>query len=117
MVASAPLSLVSGESARLNAAVLLTYRLGRNLPEIALRVNRDSSSALPAHSSQGRAGLRDALWRYLMSIGTVVTAGAGQWLLVQSFGPMPPFITFYPAVLLVAVVAGGGPGCRSRPRG
>jgi PAS domain S-box-containing protein len=30
------------------------------------------------------------------------------WLL--RFGPMPHFVTFYPAVLLIALVAGGGPG-------
>ena len=43
------------------------------------------------------------LWRYLMSIGTVVTAGAAQWALVQIVGPMPPFITFYPAIALAAL--------------
>jgi PAS domain S-box-containing protein len=30
--------------------------------------------------------------------------------LIESFGPMPTFVTFYPAVILVAVAGGGGPG-------
>jgi signal transduction histidine kinase len=32
-----------------------------------------------------------------------------QWL-ESRLGPMPPFIVFFPAILLVAVCAGGGPG-------
>ena len=39
--------------------------------------------------------------------------GAARWL-VAAFGPLPTFVTFYPAVLLVASIGGGGPG--SSPR-
>ena len=48
--------------------------------------------------------------RYLAAVAVVIVAIlARQWLVI-SFGPMPLFITFYPAILLVAAVAGGGPG-------
>ena len=38
-----------------------------------------------------------------------LSTGLRQWL-VGSFGPMPLFVTWYPAVLMVAITAGGGPG-------
>ena len=40
----------------------------------------------------------------------VAVAAVLRWRLVESFGPLPTFITFYPAVLLVASIGGGGPG-------
>jgi PAS domain S-box-containing protein len=50
--------------------------------------------------------------RYAFAVGVVVLAMAVRsWL--EGFGPMPPFIIFYPAVLLVASFAGGGPGMLS----
>ncbi|MGD0586067.1 MAG: PAS domain-containing protein, partial [Oryzomonas sp.] len=57
----------------------------------------------------------DAEWpriaiRYLVAVVLVATAVTTRRLLVNSFGPMPLFITFYPAVLLAASIAGGGPG-------
>ncbi len=45
------------------------------------------------------------------SFAIVMVGGAmalRTWL--QSVGPMPPFFIFYPGILLVASVAGGGPG-------
>jgi PAS domain S-box-containing protein len=47
--------------------------------------------------------------RYAFSVAMVILASILRaWLL--NLGPMPLFITYYPAVLLVAVVCGGGPG-------
>ncbi len=62
------------------------------------------------------AGLvtKRSLWekrflRYFLAIVAAVLAGIlRQWLL--HFGPLPLYITFYPAVLLVATISGGGPG-------
>jgi PAS domain S-box-containing protein len=48
--------------------------------------------------------------RYMLSLATVALAVLSRRWLVSSFGPMPLFITFYPAVLFVAATAGGGPG-------
>ncbi len=58
--------------------------------------------------------LEDTNWkiiaaRYLFAVMAVILASILRtWLL--KLGPMPLFITYYPAVLLVAVVSGGGPG-------
>lgn len=47
--------------------------------------------------------------RFAFALAAVVLAAfLRSWLL--KLGPMPLFVTFYPAVLLVATVAGGGPG-------
>jgi CHASE3 domain sensor protein len=64
-----------------------------------------------AHIQTAIGGARwiGILVRYLFAAVAVAFAIAlRHWLL--TFGPMPLFITFYPAVLLVATVAGGGPG-------
>ena len=67
-----------------------------------------------AEESQGPAGKRgsrrDNALRYLSALAMVALAMLARQWLAGSFGPMPPFITLYPAVLLVASVAGGGPG-------
>jgi PAS domain S-box-containing protein len=60
-------------------------------------------------------GAAGATWgsiavRYAFAAAAVAIAGVLRWWLSQAFGPLPAFITFYPAVLLVASVAGGGPG-------
>ena len=49
--------------------------------------------------------------RYGLAVGAVATA-FGLWqALTAWFGPgLPPFITFYPAVMVVALLAGFGPG-------
>ncbi len=48
--------------------------------------------------------------RYLLAVIAVgLAAGLRSWLL-DSVGPMPTFITFYPAVILAASIGGGGPG-------
>lgn len=53
---------------------------------------------------------RDVGVRYSLAVAAVVIAALLREWLVRSFGQMPPFIMFYPAVLLVASLFGGGPG-------
>jgi PAS domain S-box-containing protein len=48
--------------------------------------------------------------QYGFAVAAVAVASVLRWRLEASFGPLPLFITFYPAVLLVASIAGGGPG-------
>ncbi|MGB6452174.1 MAG: PAS domain-containing protein [Steroidobacteraceae bacterium] len=54
--------------------------------------------------------LRSLALRCFLAIAAVLAATALRWGLVKAFGPVPPFVLFYPAVLLVAILAGGGPG-------
>jgi PAS domain S-box-containing protein len=57
----------------------------------------------------GRKWPRIAI-RYAFAVVVVaLVTGLRSWL-VRFFGPMPLFVTWYPAVLLVATIAGGGPG-------
>ena len=48
--------------------------------------------------------------QYLSAVIAVAVAVVVRWRLVDAFGPLPTFITFFPAVLLVASIGGGGPG-------
>ena len=48
--------------------------------------------------------------RYTFALAMVALSMLVRQWLVSTFGPMPPFIIFYPAILLVATTAGGGPG-------
>ncbi|MGD1000846.1 MAG: PAS domain S-box protein [Candidatus Brocadiia bacterium] len=48
--------------------------------------------------------------RYAFAVAVVALATWLKSWLERNVGPMPIFVTFYPAVLLVASVAGGGPG-------
>ncbi|MGA2034174.1 MAG: PAS domain S-box protein [Thermoguttaceae bacterium] len=48
--------------------------------------------------------------RYAFAVVVIAVAVLLRWRLVDAFGPLPTFVTFYPAVLLVASLAGGGPG-------
>ncbi len=48
--------------------------------------------------------------RYAFALVAVALATMLRWWLEWLVGPMPLFITWYPVVLTVAVVAGGGPG-------
>ncbi|MDR3578495.1 MAG: PAS domain-containing protein [Oryzomonas sp.] len=48
--------------------------------------------------------------RYTVTVALVAAAVSTRRWLVNSFGPMPIFITFYPAVLMAASISGGGPG-------
>jgi PAS domain S-box-containing protein len=47
---------------------------------------------------------------YAFAVVVVALATGMRLWLEKAFGPMPLFVTFYPAVALVATVAGGGPG-------
>ena len=47
---------------------------------------------------------------YGLAVVAVVLATGLRWWLEKAFGPMPLFLTWYPAVLLVASIGGGGPG-------
>ena len=78
------------------------------LATIVMRKVRFGGPVAPP-DPRGRAWSTVAL-RYFFGAATVGIATTLRWWLVQSFGPLPLFITFYPAVLLVATVAGGGPG-------
>jgi len=48
--------------------------------------------------------------RYALTVAMVALASVARWRLERTVGPMPLFITWYPAVLIAATVAGGGPG-------
>lgn len=47
---------------------------------------------------------------YGFAVVAVGLATGLRWWLEKSFGPMPLFLTWYPAVLLVASIGGAGPG-------
>ena len=47
---------------------------------------------------------------YGLALLFVAAAIAARWLLDYAFGPMPAFITFYPALMVAALVGGLGPG-------
>lgn len=77
----------------------------------AVAVLRKRRLAVPFGQSPPDApSPRSAAARYLIAAATVAIAGAAHWWLSNTFGVMPPFLMFYPAVLLVALFAGGGPG-------
>jgi len=62
-----------------------------------------------ARPGAGR-GLPGVVLRYGSAVAAVAAAtGVRAWL-ERHVGPMPLFVTWYPAVLLVASIAGGGPG-------
>jgi PAS domain S-box-containing protein len=63
----------------------------------------------PASKDSGRKWGRIAA-KYASAVLAVALATVLRWWVVNSFGPMPLYITWYPAVLLVATIAGGGPG-------
>ncbi len=48
--------------------------------------------------------------RYASAVIIVAVAVVLRVRLADSFGPLPPFVTLYPAVLLAASIGGGGPG-------
>jgi PAS domain S-box-containing protein len=54
--------------------------------------------------------LNRALVNYLIAIAAPVVGLVWRLAMVRHFGDLPTYITFYPAVMLVAIVAGLGPG-------
>jgi hypothetical protein len=67
-------------------------------------------TARPAESRVARRNWAGLALRYAFAVALVALATGARWWLIRKFGPMPLFITWYPAILLVATVAGGGPG-------
>jgi PAS domain S-box-containing protein len=77
----------------------------------AVAVLRKRRLAEPFGASPGDAPiLRSAAARYAIAAAAVVMAAAAHRGLAHAFGPLPPFLMFYPAVLIVSLIAGGGPG-------
>ena len=90
----------------LGLGVLLALAILGLAAVIVIRTMRLADrSALP-----GGAGWRKTVIRYAFAAATVALAAWLKSSLERNIGPMPMFVTFYPAVLLVATVAGGGPG-------
>jgi PAS domain S-box-containing protein len=54
--------------------------------------------------------VRSQPWRYATAVVAAAVALLARWLLVRAVGDVPTFITFYPAVMLVALLCGLGPG-------
>ncbi len=77
---------------------------------IVRRTMRTLVASLERSGAPGpSAAWRSVALRYSAAVGAVIVAGtAHTWL--ERFGSLPPFITFSPTVLLVAILAGGGPG-------
>jgi PAS domain S-box-containing protein len=61
-------------------------------------------------SEQAKQGAVARANLYLLAVAAAAIAGLAQWWLLTLFGPMPPFLTFYPVVLIVALLAGAAPG-------
>jgi PAS domain S-box-containing protein len=47
---------------------------------------------------------------YVQAAGAVLVAAVLRWALGRAFGPLPTFITFYPATIVCAILGGIGPG-------
>ncbi len=72
---------------------------------------RTLDGSLERTDASGRSvAWRSCMLRYFIAAGAVLVAGAVHGWLTATVGSLPPFITFYPTVLLVATLAGGGPG-------
>jgi len=81
------------------------------LAALAVLVTRKVRFGGPAAPPGTRDQTRGTIaLRYVLALAAVLIAALLRWWLERAFGPLPPFITLYPAVLLVATIAGGGPG-------
>ena len=69
----------------------------------------DGENRLPNPGSTA-SRLLTAAWGYGLALLLVTLAAAARRALVRSVGELPTYITFYPVVMLVAIVAGLGPG-------
>jgi PAS domain S-box-containing protein len=73
--------------------------------------NGSSQSVAAAPQSRPRRGFWLPITSsYAFAVLVVVLATLLRWWLIRNIGPMPTFITWYPAVLLVASLGGLGPG-------
>lgn len=75
---------------------------------VLMRTVRFGGPAAPPSARRKKWG-RIAV-HYLFAVAVVAVAVLLRWRLEQSFGPLPTYITFYPAVLLAVAIGGGGPG-------
>ena len=66
--------------------------------------------ASDTHPTERRAGSLSVLARYGGAVVAVAAATAVRWLLGDVLGTDAAFVTFYPAVAVTALAAGGGPG-------
>src|SRR5579883_2053169 len=85
----------------------------------SLRVTSQVKEPVPGTAAARPQGddARDAGWnlpglalRYGGAVAAVAAAAGCRWLLHDLFGEGLAYITFYPLVALVAMLAGGGPG-------
>ncbi len=74
---------------------------------IVIRTMRRADHRPPIGGGKNRLGIAV---RYGFAVAVVAVATAARAWLEQHVGPMPLFVTWYPAVLLVASIGGGGPG-------
>jgi PAS domain S-box-containing protein len=87
---------------------------------VVVLIAATSVVARKALAAEGRAarglmpesrGTRDAFWRYALAVVATAAAYAVRVGLEAWAGPgLPIYITFYPAVMAVALLAGAGPG-------
>ena len=68
-----------------------------------------------AHAPTGQPSFFTGLFtrplaRYALAVGVAVAAFLARYLLSELFGPRAAYITFYPAVMVAAVLGGFGPG-------
>jgi PAS domain S-box-containing protein len=78
---------------------------------LAVLMTRRSKGAQMVALADGPVKTRKgSALRYLFAIFVVAVAGVLRWWWGREFGQLPAFITFFPAVLIVACVAGSGPG-------
>ena len=75
---------------------------------VLMRTVRFGAAAAP-RSAPGKKWGGIAI-HYAFAVIAVAVAVVLRWRLGESFGAMPLFVTFYPAVLLVVSIGGGGPG-------
>jgi PAS domain S-box-containing protein len=92
----------------LGLGVLLSLAILGAAAVIVIRTMRLADRP-PRLGGAGRTWPRTAV-RYAFAAAVVALAAWLKGWLERNVGPVPTFVTFYPAVLLVATVAGGGPG-------
>jgi PAS domain S-box-containing protein len=92
----------------IGVGVLLSLLVLAVAAVIVTRTARLADQVAPARGA-GRPWLKIAL-QYTFAAATVALATGARWWLVRNVGPMPLYATWYPTVLLVATLAGGGPG-------
>jgi signal transduction histidine kinase/ABC-type amino acid transport substrate-binding protein len=81
--------------------IAITWVVGRK----ALQYDKDLTAATPS------VRMRAAFWRYALAVVAVVVGFTARDGLEELVGPgLPRYITFFPAVIVVALLGGIGPG-------